>query len=326
MSKKKKFKQRIERFEPNEVEVADAEELSLFGDRLDDTAPPQDPADVEAKRVEEQLALADAEKMKMLVPVKVDGVRTEVPLEEVVRAYQKASSSDKRFREAAELRKQVEQFMASLTEDPWSLFAVLGRDPDRDAEERVWRRMNESRMEPWEREEMQRRRAKSSEREARERWMKDRAQAAERSRYEGVVRHYEPLLNEALDVHGLPDTEVAVARAIEALLDAVEDGKEPTADGLARDVTEALGKEYASSLGAMSPEVIEKLAGEGFLSKVTEHARSKLPPDKRPKLAMPSRRTEGESKRDTGKETRGAFTSDDDFNAALRAFVRKERR
>ncbi len=66
----------------------------------------------------------------------VDGQEHEVPLDELRRDYQKYKAADKRFQEAAQTRKQVEEFVTqfqpyleaitSLEKDPWAVHKVAG--------------------------------------------------------------------------------------------------------------------------------------------------------------------------------------------------------
>lgn len=77
---------------------------------------------------------AQARKLKAIV----DGAELEVDEAEVLKDYQKYKSADKRFQEAAQMRKQVEEFISSyqpilealpkLQEDPGAIHRLLGMD------------------------------------------------------------------------------------------------------------------------------------------------------------------------------------------------------
>jgi len=61
--------------------------------------------------------------------VKVDGVESEVNEDELVNSYQKGRSADKKFQEAADLRKQLEAFVDNVRENPNELLTQLGHNP-----------------------------------------------------------------------------------------------------------------------------------------------------------------------------------------------------
>jgi hypothetical protein len=73
--------------------------------------------------------------------VKVDGSELEVPETELISNYQKGVSADKRFKEAAELKKQIEQFVGQVKENPELLLEQLGINPYEYYESRLLERI-----------------------------------------------------------------------------------------------------------------------------------------------------------------------------------------
>ena len=61
--------------------------------------------------------------------VKVDGFESEVDETELINSYQKGRSADKKFQEAADLRKQLETFVENVKADPAQLLEQLGHNP-----------------------------------------------------------------------------------------------------------------------------------------------------------------------------------------------------
>jgi len=61
--------------------------------------------------------------------VKVDGLESEVDEAELINSYQKGRSADKKFQEAADLRKQLETFVENVKADPAQLLEQLGHNP-----------------------------------------------------------------------------------------------------------------------------------------------------------------------------------------------------
>jgi hypothetical protein len=66
-----------------------------------------------------------------LKKVKVDGKEELVDEDELLRTYAKAKGAEAKFREAAEMKKQVEQFMEAFKKDPLSLLMQEGLPVDR---------------------------------------------------------------------------------------------------------------------------------------------------------------------------------------------------
>lgn len=66
---------------------------------------------------------------KLKYKVKVDGNELEVEENDLVANYQKGVSADKRFKEAAELKKQLEMFVDNVKSNPEFLLKELGINP-----------------------------------------------------------------------------------------------------------------------------------------------------------------------------------------------------
>lgn len=94
----------------------------------------------EESNTKETTASESAPKESSKYKAIIDGVEEEVNPEDLVKEYQKYKSSDKRFKEAAELRKQTEEMISqlqpvleaiqSLEKDPWALHKSLGVNYD----------------------------------------------------------------------------------------------------------------------------------------------------------------------------------------------------
>lgn len=90
--------------------------------------------------------------------IKVDKEEFEVTDEELVRGYQTTASATKKAQEVAKLRKEVESDRAQLQSlidgiknDPetlWNIAKQLGHDPEKLAEERVWKKIQYEKMSP----------------------------------------------------------------------------------------------------------------------------------------------------------------------------------
>lgn len=85
----------------------------------------QPQAEVVAEEVQDAPKIPETKRYK----VKVDGIESEVDENELVNSYQKGRSADKKFQEAADLRKQLEAFVDNVRANPNQLLEQLGHDP-----------------------------------------------------------------------------------------------------------------------------------------------------------------------------------------------------
>lgn len=100
-------------------------------------APAAESAGTENNVAENTSNTAETKKFR----VKVDGSELEVPETELIANYQKGVSADKRFKEAAELKKQIEQFVGQVKENPELLLEQLGINPYEYYESRLLERI-----------------------------------------------------------------------------------------------------------------------------------------------------------------------------------------
>ena len=86
--------------------------------------------------------------------VKIDGEELEVDEEELLRGYQTKKAADKRFQEGAMARKQAEEFVRLLKEDPFKVLSnpQIGHDVRQLAEEFLASQLEEEMLSDEERE------------------------------------------------------------------------------------------------------------------------------------------------------------------------------
>jgi len=247
--------------------------------------------------------------------VKIYGEEREIPVKELIRSYQKAEASDRRFQQAAQREQQVNAWIQQLRSDPWQAFQLAGMDPMEAAERAVWNKYVEARMTPQQRAEYQARQ-RIAQAEAKLAYYDQQAyhQAAEQeaTRY---TEYYTPLLEEALDKHGVPDTEYGRQKLIDALFQDLMDGIEPDAASMAERVNEDFAKEL-SVLRSLPPEQIQALLGDETAKKLAQ-ARvkaGKVRPSG-PKVLGGVPKTPA-----TGKKS---YVSEADFDEAMAKFVAK---
>jgi hypothetical protein len=195
--------------------------------------------------------------------VKVDDTEEEVDEEELLKGYQKAKSSDKRFQEASQLRKEAQatnDLLRQIRENP-DLLEQLGIDLDGYSEKRLLKQLERSLKTPEELE-LEEYRTEKQKREAASKQREEEA-AAHRASEE-----IDAEISQVLQQSGLNPTPRLIARLAEQMLATMTpDGdRMKAADAFqrvrrdyAQDVSELLENLTPEQLAAEYPSLVKKL-------------------------------------------------------------------
>lgn len=240
---------------------------------------------------------------------KVDGQELEVDLEEIIKAYPKISAADKRFMEAASIRKQVDGLLKNITEaqDYQSLVKLMGKEKaEKFAEDLLLEKINYEQMSPEQR--------RAFELEQENKTLKSREEEAKRARLEQeraairaqAVQSIDTEISAALKELGKKPTPRLIARIAEQMLVSLEAGEEgldemgnpiprkrmPARDAMTRTLSEfqAELREYIDGLSVEEArKVLPKTLLDGLrkadIDKVITpfHSRSVKPSEEKPK-------------------------------------------
>ncbi len=158
----------------------------------------------------------------------VDGQEVEVSIDDLLSGYQKSSAADKRFQEAAELRKQADAERQTLLErlktDPAAIMSEYDIDPDEFAEARLAAKIEEELMDPNERE----KRRLEAELEQYKAEEERKREEAEQQQYQVQVQQHAKDWGDKLDAAfnelGAPKNPYRVKLAVDAILSAMDRG------------------------------------------------------------------------------------------------------
>lgn len=247
--------------------------------------PPTAPAETQAADAKpadaappEGASAAEIRKWK----IKIDGAEAEVDEPELLRGYERAKGSHKRFEEAAKLRKEIEAREAefaetvSLVRDPRTRERALARllggdDALLDLATNVLSKRLEFDALP---EPERKRRQQMTEREReieaqelalakREAEIKKRRDAETQQRAQALqeqfAREWPPLLKAA----GVPPSRTAIARMASTMREALSIGVDMTAAEAAKIVAEEMREEYRSLASDADPDTLAALLGPG---------------------------------------------------------------
>jgi hypothetical protein len=250
-----------------------------------DQKPTKDPKSVvPAEDIEdtgEDIAAEESKKAqaaaKKAYKLKVGGKDLEVDEAELLKRAQMGYSADQKWQEAAQIRKQSEDFIALMQRDPVKALEMMGYDVDKMAEDRIKYRIEEMQKSPeqLEREKMQRElEAMKAERE------KERTEAQQRETQrlqDQFAIEIENDISAALDdnSYGFPKTPYVVKRVADMMILAVQEGLRTNNDRLknvsAKDilplVRDEIQREQRELYSLAPDEVFESLVGKDRLNK-----------------------------------------------------------
>jgi len=239
--------------------------------------------------------------------VVVDGEELVVSLDEMDKGYQTARSSTKRYQEAAQLKKEADEYNKRLFENPIEVLAEkMSTEQIREITEAfLVKQLEEEALSP---EQLQARNEKAELEVLR----KEKAELEEQSKrkeLEAQTSHaadvYEKQFISALDEINLPKNPTTVKRMAIHMQDALNNGYELSASQAARMVQEDLQTDLTSLYGALEPERLASLLGKDVVEKVGKYRASQL---KNPFNPTPARASES-----TPKSNERQFVSEHEF-------------
>lgn len=213
-----------------------------------------------------------AETERRLHKVVVDGQELEVDDDELRKGYQLRTASQKRFQEAAQKYKEIEEFTKKFPEaikqNPKAVFEKFGIDFRTLAEDYLYGELEREKMSP-ERRELEEYKAREAqrEREAQEREAREQEERlsveAERAR-----EQYEKSFVTALESQGLPRTTETVRRMAHATKLALDAGYDLSVEDAARAVRESFIQEQQELYGTLEGSALLSALGEPLLKKI----------------------------------------------------------
>lgn len=221
--------------------------------------------------------------LKKKYALTVDGKNEDLELdlgndEEVKKYLQKAKAADKRFQEAAEVRKAAMEFIDQLRKNPRRVLADpnIGIDVRKFAEEILNEEIKEMEKTPEQREkdkllkELEEFKAKAKENE-------ENAKNAERQRLESEQeRILETEISSALDVGGLPKTPRTVKAMAEMMMIALENGIDLSPKDIAPIVKNTNLKEFKEIVDSLSDDQLEDFLGKEVISRLRKKSVAKV--------------------------------------------------
>lgn len=288
---------------PQPQSAPDPAQPASEGGQTGGSAPSNDQA-VEAAMADAEASGEDLD-LNRMVTVKVDGEERSIPLAEAVKNYELSRASHKRFQEASQRSKAIEQKEAELRQfvealrDPGTLLRAakeLGLTPDQlreamEAEAKVTPEQRRA-MELQERE----RAIAERERAYEEQRKREQLTAAAQREQERFSREFNAALAKH-ELQGHPDVIAEMAKVMET---AIEAGYPMSADEAADLALENLRGTTSATLGKMDPKQLRKVLGDDVVRALAKEVASDVKrthePRANPRPFQP-RPNEGEPKK-----------------------------
>jgi len=232
-------------------------------------------ADIAAKKESGEKLTKKEEKQLKEYKLKVDGREKSVKLdlsndEEVKKYLQKAEASDKRFQEAADVRKAAMQFIDELKKNPKKILSDpnIGVDLKKFAEEIMNEHIQELEKSPEQREREKLTKELEELKRQREEEKKS-TEAKEFSRMQAEhERQLETDISTALDVSGLPKTARTVRAMADYMMIALENGIELSAQEIAPIVKNTTLSEFKEVVGSLGDDQLEDFLGKEVIARL----------------------------------------------------------
>ena len=222
--------------------------------------------------------------------LKLEGKEEEVTEDEVIALAQKGKSADRRFQEAAGVRKEAEDVLEFIKQNPGEALKKLGLDPRKFSEEYLVEalkreaetpeakeaRETKEKLAAFERKEAEREAAKKKADEEAELTAK---QAAKEKKEREIIDKYDGIFVAALEKCGLPKNAYTVKRMAELQRVNLKSKGDFSADQLAKIVREDYDSEFKHRTADMDGEkLIELLTSinPDLLKKITKAQIAKL--------------------------------------------------
>jgi hypothetical protein len=200
-----------------------------------------------------------------LYEVKINGTSVKVTLDEMMKGFQLGSAAHQRFQEAANAKKQAEQLLGKLKQNPIeaALEAGVSEDTFREmVEQYLYGKIKYDEMTPEQRELAELKKYK----EGMEKTQKEREELEKTSKHEQEVLHYQNQYIESYEKAfaeaGVAKSEGAIQRVAQIQLDALEAGWDMPVDMAIHQYNTEQQTSVSSFISSLSEDQLEQVIGK----------------------------------------------------------------
>lgn len=210
---------------------------------------------------------AEVRKMK----IKFDGQESEMTEAEVIALAQQGKSSQKRFQEAAQTKKEAQELTTYLKENPREALKKLGIDVRQFSEEYLMEMITEQSMSP----EQKSQREMESKLRAYEKADKDAKDKKDKEEHAALdakyTQEFEQTFITALSESGLPKTAFTLRRMADLQMMSYKKGLELSPSQIAKIVREDYVNEQKALFGSVDGAQLMEMLGQDIVKKLSKH-------------------------------------------------------
>lgn len=244
------------------------------------TAPVAETAEVKDPVVEK------AEEVARKLKLKVDGIEQELPEEEVIKLAQMSKAAQKRFNEAAKMKKDSARFIEMLKENPLEVLnhPDIGVDVKKFAEDYLLKELEKQEMSP----EAKAKYEAEQELAAIKKEAEELKSAAEKEKQAKLQQQYtveyEQQIQTALEKTSIPKTPHSVQRMATYMMAALENGVDLHPEQAAQLVKQDYMGDVMSLFGSSDGETLLSILGEEVAGKIRKTDLARLEAQLAPKV------------------------------------------
>ena len=221
---------------------------------------------------------------KKLYKLNVDGAEEEVDEEQLIKHAQKYKAADKKFQESAQLRKQAEQLLVALKQDPFSVLKQLDIDPTELARDHLTKELQRMRMSPEEQELAELRQYKQTLQEQQEQALREQQEAEETQLRDQLSNQMTQNIIQALEEVGLPRDESSVHMMAEVMKHNIKNDLNLTWSDAADIVKYQHEQNYRQLFSQLDEESLANWLGEDMVNKLVKRSTKRLVSQPAPKV------------------------------------------
>lgn len=213
---------------------------------------------------------------KKLYKLNIDGTDEEVDEETLIKRAQKYSAADKKFNESAQLRKQAEQLLTMLKQDPYSVLEQLGLDPTELSRSHLQRKIEELKMSPEEKELRDLRSYKEQQEQLRQQKEQEELTAKEEQLRSELSSKMTQEIIGALESVNLPRDESSIRMMVDIMRHQINNDVDITWEEAADIVRFQHEQNYKHFFSQMNVDALAQLLGEETVNKLVKRSTKKL--------------------------------------------------
>lgn len=230
----------------------------------------------EEERAEAQEEMAKRLKLKIYGQEEEFDLGNDDHIERLKELAQKGEGADRRFQEAAALKKQMEQFAQLIQQDPLKALEAAGHDMEELSTKYLEQRINDMQKSPEQKRLEELEKEIEAERKKNESLQKAKQEEEQARAQEEYSRQLDTEITDALGSSELPKSPYVVKRIAENLMLAMDNGYEDvTVSDILPIVKKQIQGEIREMFEAMPEDVIEKTLGNNVSTKLRKRRLSR---------------------------------------------------